>query len=72
MPKHITDAEDVLRFIVLFMTDNGHSPTVREITEGVGLHSTSAAYHWMEVLRKDNRIDWTPGLARTIKIMEDA
>lgn len=71
MPKHITDAEDVLRFIRSFIAAQGHSPTVREITRGVGLHSTSAAHHWLEALRYDNRIDWVPGLARTIKVLED-
>ena len=71
MPRSITDASEVLWFIKQFIKKKGYSPTVREITKGVGLHSTSAAYHWLEVLRQDSQIDWTPGLSRTIKILED-
>lgn len=46
MPRSGDKAEQILQFINQFIRENGYSPSVREIGEGVGLRSTaSVSYH---------------------------
>lgn len=60
----------VFRFIKKFIANNGYAPTVREISEGVGL-STSVVHKYTRQLRDKGIITYIDKSARTIKILED-
>jgi repressor LexA len=47
---------------------NGHSPTVRELAEVVGL-ATGTVHHHLKALKLDRWIDWPAGKARSITIL---
>jgi repressor LexA len=47
---------------------NGHSPTVRELAELVGL-ATATAYSHLKILKRERWIDWPAGKARSITIL---
>lgn len=47
---------------------NGHSPTVRELAEVVGL-ATGTVHHHLKALKLDRWIDWPAGKARWITIL---
>jgi repressor LexA len=47
---------------------NGHSPTVRELTEFVGF-TIGTVHHHLRALKRDRWIDWPAGKARSISIL---
>jgi repressor LexA len=47
---------------------NGHSPTVRELAELVGLAAGTVHSH-LKILKRDRWIDWPAGKARSITIL---
>src|SRR5690349_8873599 len=60
---------EVLEFIKLFVAEKGYSPTVREISEGLFIQSSSTVHKHLEDLKTLGVIDWTPGATRTIKAL---
>lgn len=58
-----------LEFIRNFIARNGYAPSVREIADGVGLVSLSAASNHLRNLEKKGRIARVPGLSRAIKVL---
>lgn len=49
-------ADRILGVIETFQREYGHSPSVRDIMERVGLHSTSAVHHHLMVMERDGLI----------------
>ena len=51
MTEHnIKIREKILKAIISYITEHGYPPTLREIGDAVGLHSSSAVHHhitWM-------------------------
>lgn len=60
----------VLEFIDRYIRENGISPTIREIKEGLELSSTSITRARVLELAEDELISFKPSLARTIQITE--
>lgn len=58
----------VYQYIVKFISDNGYSPTVREIADGVGLASTSSVAGHLFKLEKYGMIRTKEYSPRTIVI----
>lgn len=56
-------------FLVQFITENGYSPTIREICDGVGLHSTSTVYHHLMTLEIMGKIHMKECKPRTISLV---
>lgn len=65
----INSREKIIRFLKAFMKENGYSPTVREICQGVGLSSSSTVYKHLEILKDKGIITWNPSIARTIRFV---
>lgn len=42
--------KDVFDYVVLYRGKFGRSPSVREITAGIGLHSTGSVYYYIKRL----------------------
>lgn len=74
LPSHRTEtlerAGRVLVYIAKYKTaHDGNSPSVREITCGVGLSSTSVTTYYLRLLERAGMIEWDQGLARTIRLV---
>lgn len=46
----------VLTFVRVFCLGHGYGPTVRQVMAGVGLKSTSAANHHIQILKAGGRL----------------
>lgn len=62
-------ADDVFAYLVAYKRENdGRSPTVREIADGLGIPSTSIVAYHLKQLAADGRILINPAIARGISI----
>lgn len=64
--------EVILEFIKKFHEENGYAPTYREIRDGVGLSSTSQVVPYIDDLIHEGKLIKEPGVARTLRIVEEA
>lgn len=64
-----TGLERVYRFLMNFITENGYSPSVREICEATGLSSTASVSDHLMELELMGRIDMKRNAARTIRLV---
>ena len=60
----------VLDYLCGFILKNGYPPTVREIQSEFHWASPNAAATHLQALKAKGRIDWRPGDARTIQILD--
>lgn len=56
--------EEVINYIKRFMEERGYAPTIREISEGVGLKSSSSGHLYFMRLVKRGEIEQIEGNAR--------
>ena len=61
--------EKIYNFIVNFMTENGYSPSIREIGDTIGLSSTSSVFNHLMNLQDDGLIKMQNGKSRTISLV---
>lgn len=60
MPRTSNKAQEIVEFINNFIQENGYSPSVREIGEGVGLRSTASVSYHLQALQ-DKGLLQSPG-----------
>ena len=65
-----TRHQDVLNFLRQYQQKHGFSPTLREIAEGLGLHSPSTIHEHLATMVKKGIIRIYPGQKRRIEIIE--
>lgn len=65
-------SQRILDFITDYVHENGYSPTIREICEGVGLKSPSTVHGHIERLRRAGKLDKADSKTRTIKVSDGA
>ena len=53
MARTTDKRERILEYITQFTRENGYSPSVREICEGVGLASTATVHYHLNALRQE-------------------
>jgi repressor LexA len=56
-------------WLVDYIKQNQHSPSIRQMMKAMGLKSPAPIQSRLEHLRNKNYIDWTEGRARTIRIL---
>lgn len=56
-------------FIVGYFKENGYAPTVREISNGVGLKSTSTIHCYLKKLNESGLLIVKDGEPRAIKVV---
>lgn len=61
--------KSVYDFIVNFITENSYSPSMREISEGTGLMSTSTVREHLKMLEMLGKIHIKEGKNRTISLV---
>lgn len=60
---------NIYNFIIEYITTNGYAPTVREISYGVGLKSTSTIHLYLRKLNDSGLIEVREGEPRAIKVI---
>lgn len=60
--------ELVYNFIKQFIKENGYAPVYREIIAGTGIKCLDSINRYLNILKKQDRIDFVPEKARTIRI----
>lgn len=63
-------SHSILIFIDSFISNNGFSPTVREIGKGTFLSSTSSVWGYLDRLKKEKLINFIRKSPRTITITD--
>lgn len=63
-------SEEVLKFIIEFQQENGYSPSMREIGDGVGIKSSSTVCYIMKYLEREGYIETIPNKSRIIRVLE--
>ncbi|MBP7402512.1 MAG: transcriptional repressor LexA [Clostridia bacterium] len=58
----------VYRYIAEYIDENGYPPSVRDICQGVGIHSTSTIHGHLKRLNDSGRIEYAAGKRRAITI----
>ena len=67
-PK-VPSRERVYNFLVDFIKKNGFAPSVREISIGIGLNSTSSVHSHLLKLEEEGRIEMKRNSPRAIKLV---
>lgn len=62
----------IYNFIVTFISENGYSPSVRDIVNGTGISSTNTANYWKRALRDEGLISYNPAISRSIVVKNAA
>ena len=63
--------EDIYRAIVAHKAANdGNAPAIVDLMVACHISSTSLVLYHMRKLKAAGRIDWTPGLARSIVVVD--
>lgn len=57
-------------WLVEYIRENQHSPSIRQMMRAMGLRSPAPIQSRLEHLRNKGYIDWTEGKARTIRILK--
>ena len=60
----------ILTFIDDYIQENGYSPTVREIRDGVGLYSSSTVHNHISILKEKGYIEKVESAPRTIRVLK--
>ncbi|MCB6288568.1 LexA repressor [[Clostridium] scindens] len=65
----IESRQKIYDFLVSFITKNGYSPTIREISDGTGLKSTATIYRHLMVLEQMGMIHLKDNKTRAISLV---
>ena len=68
MARTTDKRERILEYIIQFTRENGYSPSVREICEGVGLASTATVHYHLGALREAGLIEMDDMKKRAITL----
>ena len=67
--RGIQRRQRILAFVTAYTAEHGFPPSVRDITAGVGLASTSTTDYHLSVLADQSKVSRTPSSARTIEVL---
>lgn len=70
MSKAHTSPEKIFAWIETFINQHEYSPSVREVRDAMGYHSTSPVQHHLNTLKERKWLDWTPRRARSFQILQ--
>ena len=68
-PSPLTVAQkELYDWIVEFLAEHGHAPSIRQMMEAMGLRSPAPIQSRLRYLQKKGWIEWQPGRARTLRL----
>lgn len=62
--------KQIYDYIKKFIADNHYSPSIREITDGVGLKSSSTVHGHLDRMREKGYITFIDTCSRTLQIVK--
>lgn len=62
--------DGLLDFIREFIDEKGYPPSYREMCAAAGVKSTRSVSRYLEILRDEGHVDWTPGKRRTLRLLD--
>ncbi|HEY9645049.1 MAG TPA: transcriptional repressor LexA [Chroococcidiopsis sp.] len=65
-----TVQQELYDWLVDYIKENQHSPSIRQMMRAMGLRSPAPIQSRLEHLREKGYIDWTEGRARTIRVLQ--
>ena len=68
MGRTSTKRGEILQYLRDYISQNGYAPSVREIMEGVGLHSTASVHYHLAALQESGEISMEGNKNRTISL----
>jgi SOS-response transcriptional repressor LexA len=69
--SYLTERQlEVLLYLERYVVEHGETPTLREICRAFGIRSTNAVVHHVRVLVRKGFIEFRPGRARGIRLLE--
>tara|TARA_Y100000589_G_scaffold321730_1_gene353564 strand:+ start:837 stop:1445 length:609 start_codon:yes stop_codon:yes gene_type:complete len=72
MKNQLTDAQDELfQWIKNYIKDFHHSPSIRQMMEGMGLKSPAPIQSRLKHLQEKGYISWQEGRARTLQLVDE-
>ena len=72
MNNQLTNAqEELFEWIKNYMRDFHHSPSIRQMMDGMGLKSPAPIQSRLKHLQEKGYISWQEGRARTLQLVED-
>ena len=71
MESLTTAQQELYDWLVSYIRENRHSPSIRQMMRAMKLKSPAPVQSRLEHLRNKGYIDWTEGKARTIRILQD-
>jgi len=71
LPSLTNAQQQLYDWLVTYIDQNHHSPSIRQMMEAMGLQSPIIIQSRLEHLRKKGYIDWTEGQARTIRLIQN-
>ena len=72
MDRQLTDAQnELLEWIKSYIRDFQHSPSIRQMMEGMGLKSPAPIQSRLRHLQEKGYISWQEGRARTLQLVND-
>ena len=72
MSKDLTDAQkELFDWIRKYIFDFQHSPSIRQMMQGMGLKSPAPIQSRLKHLQEKGYISWQEGKARTLKLVDD-
>lgn len=58
----------VLEFVGAFHAEHGYAPTIREVTEALGINAKSAGHHRVMRLIEEGTLRHRPGVGRSLSL----
>ncbi|MGB3292931.1 MAG: transcriptional repressor LexA [Phormidesmis sp.] len=71
MESLTTAQQELYDWLVGYIRENRHSPSIRQMMRAMKLKSPAPVQSRLEHLRNKHYIDWTEGKARTIRILQE-
>lgn len=72
MESLTTAQQELYDWLVQYIRENRHSPSIRQMMRAMKLKSPAPIQSRLEHLRNKGYIDWTEGKARTIRILQES
>lgn len=69
MKKTAKSANDVLVFVISFKNENGYSPSIREISEGLNSMPLAAVHRFVKELEGIGKLKRISGVARGLIVI---
>lgn len=72
MPRPRMVDDDTVLAAIARLTDQGWTPSVRELAVELGFKSPTPILRYLERLREEGKVSWVPGKARTLRVVAAA